>query len=310
VPHPPRDGGERRVVGQGRTVGHHLAVGADAQRPAAAGWLPEVFGVGEPVEALAGAFEDGVRQHHKVVRTVHHPDDRCRGESGGDEVAWSVRTRFTRSVDLVALRLGYEQRGIDLSDLDPDPLTQLRRWFDQAVADGVHQSEALALASVDEHGAPSVRLVLMRHLDARGLVFFTNYDSRKGLELAADPRAAVVFPWHQVSRQVRLEGRVEPVSVAESDAYFAARPRPSQLGAQASPQSAVVADRAALDAAYHREEQQWQGRPVPRPENWGGLRLVPHELEFWQGRANRLHDRLRYRLGDGPSGWIIDRLGP
>jgi len=246
----------------------------------------------------------------EIVLAVHDPDDRGLGDPGGNEVAGPVRTRFTRPVDLAALRLDYEQRGIDRSDLNPDPLIQLRRWFDQAVTDGVYQSEALALASVDEHGAPSVRLVLMRHLDARGPVFFTNYDSRKGLELAADPRAAAVFPWHQVSRQVRLEGRVEPVPVDESDAYFASRPRPSQLSARASPQSSVVADRAALDAAYEREEQRWHGQTVPRPENWGGLRLVPHEVEFWQGRANRLHDRFRYRRGEGPSGWIIDRLAP
>ena len=203
-----------------------------------------------------------------------------------------------------------EARGLDRDDLDADPLVVLHRWFDHAVQVGVHQPEAMTVASATVAGEPSVRFVLCKGYDDRGVVFYTNERSRKGDELRANPRAAALFPWHQVSRQVRIGGAVERVPADEADAYFATRPRGSQIGAWASPQSEVLVDRADLEARWADEEQRWEGRDVARPEHWGGFRIVPDEWEFWQGRANRLHDRFRYTRSAPAAPWRIDRLAP
>ncbi len=200
-------------------------------------------------------------------------------------------------------------RSLDVSDLAASPLDQFRRWFDEAKASGQVQPEAMCLATSTADGRPSARMVLLRGLDERGFAFFTNYDSRKGRELTANPRAALVFYWGTLDRQVRIEGPVEVVSAAESDAYFAGRPRGSQLGAWASPQSQVLLDRAALEARLSEVQARFLEGSVPRPQRWGGFRVVPESVEFWQDRPNRLHDRLRYvRKPDGE--WEVQRLAP
>jgi pyridoxamine 5'-phosphate oxidase len=198
------------------------------------------------------------------------------------------------------------ERPLDEADLDPDPLRQFAAWFEEAGAAGVRAPEAMALATAAADGRPSVRMVLLKGFDERGFVFFTGYESRKGAELSANARAALLFYWDPLGRQVRIEGPVERVSEAESDAYFASRPRGAQISASVSPQSRVVASRAALEAAA--AELEARGGELPRPPAWGGFRVVPETYEFWQHRANRLHDRLRYSR-DG-EGWKLERLAP
>jgi pyridoxamine 5'-phosphate oxidase len=194
------------------------------------------------------------------------------------------------------------------TDVDPDPFVQFRRWFDDATTHGARQPEAMTVASVDREGRPSARMVLLRRLDDRGFTFFTNYGSRKAGELDANPHAAIVFHWTDVLRQVRATGAVERVSAEESDEYWATRPRGSQVGAWSSAQSAVVAGRAELEAAVAACEARFSDGPVPRPPDWGGYRVVPDMIEFWQHRDDRLHDRLRYSLLDGT--WQLERLQP
>ncbi len=194
------------------------------------------------------------------------------------------------------------------SDVDPDPLEQFRRWYSEAEAAGIRAPHAMALGTATTDGVPSVRMVLLKDVDDRGFVFYTGYVSRKAAELEANPRASALFYWDPLGRQVRVEGRVQRVSSEESDLYFATRPRGAQLAASASRQSAVLAGRAELDARVAEIERELGPADVPRPEHWGGYRLLPERYEFWQHRADRLHDRLRYRRADG--GWLIERLSP
>lgn len=194
-------------------------------------------------------------------------------------------------------------------DLDPDPLRQFALWFQEAAAAGVRMPEAAALATASEEGAPSVRMVLVKETGECGFVFFSNYASRKGLELAANPRGALLFYWDPLGRQVRVEGTVGRVSAEESAAYVRSRPRGSQLSALASPQSQTVDSREALEWRVAGLEQRYGGNELPLPANWGGFCLAPQTVEFWQQRDDRLHDRLRYRR-DWAAGWVIERLAP
>jgi len=208
---------------------------------------------------------------------------------------------------LAAMRRSYELGGLAEDDLAPTWHEQLRRWLDDAQV--LEDATAMVLATAAADGMPSARSVLLKGLDERGLTFFTHRDSRKGRELAANPRATVVFPWYRLERQVLVSGTVEELDNATGDAYFASRPRGSQLGALASPQSQVVASRAVLEEARDALAARYpEGTPVPRPPRWGGYRLVPVTAEFWQGREDRLHDRLRFRAQDGA--WIVERIAP
>jgi pyridoxamine 5'-phosphate oxidase len=207
------------------------------------------------------------------------------------------------------LRREYTRRGLREADLASDPFSQFDAWFAEVTQADIREPNAMTLATATQDGQPSARMVLLKGVDARGFVFFTNYESRKGRELSANPRAALVFFWVDLERQVRVEGQIERVSAAESDVYFASRPEGSQLGAWASQQSATLPDRGRLEARYEELRAQYEGQEVPRPPFWGGFRVVPETVEFWQGRVNRLHDRLRYRRsGDGS--WVIERLSP
>jgi len=194
--------------------------------------------------------------------------------------------------------------------VDPDPLVQFRAWFARA-GEVVRLPEAAALATADAAGRPSVRMVLVKAFDERGFAFHSDYESRKGHELAVNPRAALLFHWDPLGRQVRLEGPVERLGARESDAYFATRPRGGQIGAHASGQSRPIGSRRELDDKVAEVAARYEGGPVPRPPSWGGFRLRPEAYEFWQNRDDRLHDRIRYRrTGDGGSGWQIERLQP
>ena len=209
-----------------------------------------------------------------------------------------------------SMRRDYSERGEFLeSDLTADWLTQFTGWFADATRFGLPEPNAMIVATADRSGRPSARTVLLKGLDERGFVFYTNYESRKGTELAENPLAGLVFPWFPMQRQVIVAGRVERVSRAETEAYFATRPRGSQLGAWASPQSRVVPDRAAVDAGLAAAIERFgEDEPVPPPPHWGGLRVLPESVEFWQGRTNRMHDRLCFRRTE--TGWIIQRLAP
>jgi pyridoxamine 5'-phosphate oxidase len=188
-------------------------------------------------------------------------------------------------------------------------LEQFERWRADFAAAGAHESTAMVLATASAAGQPSARTVLLKGVTERGFELFTNLDSRKGRDLAENPRASVLFPWYELERQVVVVGAVEPVEEARADDYFASRPYGSRIGAHASRQSTVISDRSVLDHARADAESRWPpGRPVPRPERWSGFRLVPETVEFWQGRPDRLHDRLRFRLAQGA--WVVERLSP
>ena len=198
------------------------------------------------------------------------------------------------------------ERPLDETAVDPDPLRQFGRWFEEAGEAGIRAPEAMAAATATRDGRPSVRMVLLKGFDERGFVFFTGYESRKGQELVENPRAALLFYWDPLGRQVRIEGTVEQVDEAESEAYFRSRPRGAQISASVSPQSRVVESRAVLEE--RAAELEARGGEVPRPPSWGGLRVRPETYEFWQHRENRLHDRFRYR--PERDGWAIERLYP
>jgi len=197
---------------------------------------------------------------------------------------------------------------LNKSNVDRDPIKQFAKWYQEATAFGIAETDAMTLATATKDGRPSARIVLLKDFDDRGFVFFTNYESRKAKELAENPRACLVAYWLPVKRQVRIEGFVEQISETESEAYFQTRPLGSRIGAWASNQSEVVENRDALEQRYADLSERY-GEDVPRPPHWGGYRIDPEVIEFWQGRDNRLHDRLRYRLrADGT--WVIERLGP
>lgn len=210
-------------------------------------------------------------------------------------------------MDLKDLRKSYEHGSLDEADAGNAPLALFQRWLADAVTAGVPEPSAMTLATVGEDGRPSTRVVLLKGADERGLVFFTNYGSRKGRELAANPHAALQFHWPERERVVRVEGVAERTSAEESDAYFVTRPLDSRIGAWASPQSEVIASRGVLLSNAAKASARYGLNP-PRPEHWGGFRVVPDTWEFWQGRRSRLHDRVRFRLADGS--WLKERLAP
>ena len=210
-------------------------------------------------------------------------------------------------MNIADIRKDYALRRLEESDADADPLRQFRQWLDEALRAEVPEPTAMTLATADSAGRPSARVVLLKGVDERGFVFFTNYESRKGAELATRPRAALVFFWKELERQVRIEGDIENVSAAENDAYYLSRPLGSRIGAWASPQSQAIDSREWLEARV-REAEAKHGDNPQRPSHWGGYRLVPDALEFWQGRQSRLHDRIAYKQDAGA--WMRSRLAP
>ncbi|GAB3326029.1 pyridoxamine 5'-phosphate oxidase [Larkinella ripae] len=209
---------------------------------------------------------------------------------------------------LAELRKEYTLNGLDPSDVSVNPFAQFQRWFSEALSAGVPEPNAMHLATVGADGRPSGRIVLLKGFDETGFSFFTNYQSRKGTELAAHPLAALTFFYPELERQIRLEGTIQKLSAEESDRYFQSRPRGSQIGAWVSHQSEVVENRAVLENRQRQLEQQFENQAVPRPPHWGGFLLLPDRIEFWQGRPSRLHDRVLYRKEN--DAWVIDRLSP
>ena len=206
------------------------------------------------------------------------------------------------------LRKNYTQAGLLESDLVDNPYQQFQIWFEQAVAADILEPNAMTVATVTAEGKPSARIVLLKDFDDRGFVFYTNYNSQKGVELQQCPYAALVFLWGDLERQVRIEGKTELVAESEATSYFHSRPASSQLGAWASEQSTIIQDRSILEQRLQQLATQYQDTAIPKPPHWGGVRVIPQEIEFWQGRPSRLHDRLRYQLVAGK--WQIDRLSP
>ncbi len=211
---------------------------------------------------------------------------------------------------LADLRINYSRASLDEAEAAPSPFAQFDRWFKEALAAKLPEPNTMTLATVGDDGRPSARIVLIKAVDDRGFVFFTNYESRKGRDLDANPHAALLFYWIELERQVRIEGHIEKTTEEESDRYFASRPLGSRIGAWASEQSTVIDSRATLEAREKDVSARFGDNP-PRPPHWGGYRLVPDALEFWQGRPSRLHDRLLYTRDDtAPHGWTISRLSP
>ena len=212
------------------------------------------------------------------------------------------------SLDLAAVRRDYALASLAERDVDPDPIRQFERWFADAVSARVPEPNAMTLSTATRDGVPSARIVLLKGVDADGFVFYTDYRSRKGAELAENPLAALTFLWKEIERQVRITGAVSRVTTQESEAYFRTRPPGSRLGAWASHQSSMIASREELDARLRDVTERFADGDVPLPPHWGGFRVSPDEIEFWQGRPDRLHDRLLYRRGE--RGWEISRLSP
>lgn len=209
---------------------------------------------------------------------------------------------------LADLRKDYSLAGLTEKDLARDPYRQFDKWFQEAEAAKLPEPNAMTLATANREGVPSSRIVLLKGVDGRGFVFYTNYESRKGRDLEGNPRASLLFPWHAFERQVIADGKVSKVTREETEAYFHSRPRLSQLAAWASQQSAIISGRSVLEQSMRDVEQKYAGQEVPVPPQWGGYRLVPETIEFWQGRRSRLHDRLRYRREK--DSWVIERLSP
>lgn len=228
------------------------------------------------------------------------------GEVVRELVEWPVSG--TVQPNIADLRKEYSLAGLSEADAGDDPFALFHRWFSQAVAAELTDPNAMILATCTPQGRPSARAVLLKALDERGFTFFTNYESRKGHEMAANPHVALVFLWHQLERQVRVEGVVEKVSASESDEYYAKRPLGSRLGAWASPQSAVIPNREFLEKAHAELLARYPDGNPPRPPHWGGYRVIPEVIEFWQGRPSRLHDRIRFTRT--PTGWKRERLAP
>ena len=211
-------------------------------------------------------------------------------------------------MDASSLRQEYTSAGLDKADVDPDPIVQFHEWFENAVEADLHEPNAMILATATNDGKPSARTVLLKGYDERGFVFYTNYEGRKAKEIEANPACALLFYWGELERQVRIEGRATRLSGEESDAYFASRPPGSRLGAWASEQSHPVEDRSILEERVRALQAEYEGREIPRPPFWGGYRIEPETIEFWQGRENRLHDRIVYHRSG--RGWKIVRLQP
>lgn len=212
-------------------------------------------------------------------------------------------------ISVADLRKEYTFQGLKETDADPNPFQQFRKWFDQALAAQLPEPNAMTLATATQDCKPRARMVLLKSFDERGFVFYTNYESQKGQELADNPQASLVFWWAELERQVRIDGRIEKVSDQTSDEYFHSRPLSSQLGAWASEQSQVISDRSVLELRLQTLKTEYENKEIPRPPHWGGYRVIPTEIEFWQGRPSRLHDRLLYRRKDETS-WLIERLSP
>lgn len=206
-------------------------------------------------------------------------------------------------------RKDYTLKGLSETDAHPNPFEQFKIWFDQAVAAELPEPNAMTIATATPDGKPSARMVLLKGYDQRGFVFYTNYQSNKGQQLIENPWAAITFWWAELERQVRIEGRVEKLTAAESDGYFNSRPKGSQLGAWVSDQSQVIPSREVLEQRLQQLKQDYENKEVPRPPHWGGFRVIPSEIEFWQGRPSRLHDRLLYNRGEDGD-WVIKRLSP
>ena len=207
------------------------------------------------------------------------------------------------------LRIDYTKSGLVETDVDPNPFKQFKKWFDQALAAQLPEPNAMTLATVSQDGKPRARIVLLKNFNEQGFVFYTNYNSQKSQEIAQNPSAALIFWWAELERQVRIEGNVEKVAESESDEYFYSRPVGSQLGAWASQQSQIIDNREVLEHQLQELEKIYQNQTIPRPPHWGGYRIVPQAIEFWQGRTNRLHDRLYYSLLEDHT-WVIKRLSP
>lgn len=211
-------------------------------------------------------------------------------------------------MDLAQIRKDYALQNLDIDDVDANPFLQFQKWMDEAIKAAIIEPTAMHLATVSKEGKPSGRIVLLKGTENECFIFFTNYQSQKGQELAENPFVSLTFFWAELERQVRIEGKIEKISEEASNAYFQTRPRASQIGALASPQSEWVADRAFLENRFTALEKEYEGKPIPKPANWGGYSVIPDRFEFWQGRRSRLHDRIQYKLINAE--WDVCRLAP
>jgi len=227
---------------------------------------------------------------------------------GRREIFVYIYTMENEKLILAALRSDYRKGTLDENDVDKDPFVQFDKWFKEAVKSQIPEVNAMTIATADKNGRPSARMVLLKQFDERGLVFFTNYESAKAKDIAENPQAALLFFWEPLERQIRIVGRVEKVSVSESFEYFRSRPIDSQLGAWASQQSSIITARDLLEKAFGEMLEKFKNGEIPLPPFWGGLRIIPDEFEFWQGRTNRLHDRIAYTKTNND--WSIHRLSP